>query len=336
MFSVILAHTNPPKIIQVLRSFDVPLMVIASGALFGISRQTNDCSLAGNYLLKRISRLVAPTWTFLLIFFSLSYLLFLVTGRQFPFSAQHIIRSILLLNEGGIGYLWIVRVFFLMAIITPFLQQIDYKIRSNVLFLAIVGIGYISYDLIYFVMVNMRHVPVGREVGDFVFYVFAYGFLFLFGIRLPYFTKKTLTVVSIVSFLVFLTIAIFNHYSGLPLYTEHYKYPPRLYFMVYGVFITTLIFQASSYLSLTNPTLKKITIFISTSTMWVYLWHIWLLYLWSWTSRYIPNNYLIAFFSFVFISVCITYIQKWIVNIFIVNKRHNDGVRVVLSAMFLK
>ena len=65
--AIILAHTSPPWPISQLRNFDVPLMVIVSGAVFGLS--SNNKINYFHYLIGRTARLLLPTYIFLIIFF---------------------------------------------------------------------------------------------------------------------------------------------------------------------------------------------------------------------------------------------------------------------------
>src|ERR1035437_5304545 len=81
---IILAHVLPPEPIFQLRNIDVPLMMLVSGAVFGLSSGANKSYLS--YLVSRIRRLVLPTWIFLTIFFGLYFFAALITGYSFPFA----------------------------------------------------------------------------------------------------------------------------------------------------------------------------------------------------------------------------------------------------------
>lgn len=105
LLCIVLAHVFPPQIIFQARNFDVILMIVISSMLFFYSnKQISFWSYVG----KRFERLVIPTWIFLAIFFSLSILLF-----PNYLSLKLVATSFAL--EGGIGYVWVIRIYFIIA-----------------------------------------------------------------------------------------------------------------------------------------------------------------------------------------------------------------------------
>ena len=64
-----LAHVQGPFILEEIRGFDVTMMVFISG-LLSISSMDKIASKK-DYIVKRIKRLVIPTWIFLIVFYSL-------------------------------------------------------------------------------------------------------------------------------------------------------------------------------------------------------------------------------------------------------------------------
>ena len=122
LLAVILAHTKVPnQYIFQLRNFDVALLVFVSGYLsYSSFSKTNNYF---EYLWKRIKRLIIPTWIFLIIYFCILLFNNHVFGITFPYNLSQIKDSFLLLE--GIGYIWVVRVYFLSALIVPFLIKIN-------------------------------------------------------------------------------------------------------------------------------------------------------------------------------------------------------------------
>lgn len=105
LFLIILAHTNVPSIIFQLRNFDVPMMVLISGIVFSLSyRATQNYP---EYLWKRVKRLVLPVWIFLSLFF---VFLFVFKNNDPRLNIETVLNSYLFIN--GIGYVWIIRVFY--------------------------------------------------------------------------------------------------------------------------------------------------------------------------------------------------------------------------------
>ena len=106
LLCIILAHVYPPDNLFQIRNFDVVMMIMIS-AYLGLNNYKN-----GNYfkyLLKRICRLVIPTWIFLIIFFLINYI-FKINN----FSFSQIVDSFKL--NYGIGYVWIIRIYLIKNI----------------------------------------------------------------------------------------------------------------------------------------------------------------------------------------------------------------------------
>ncbi|WP_400262599.1 acyltransferase family protein [Sphingobacterium sp. SG20118] len=126
LICIILAHINPPFTIFQIRNFDVPLMIFISGYLFGDKNQTfNSLNDFSSYLWKRFVRLVIPVWLFLSVFYSIQYafpFLFKINYTDFP---DIMISSYMLMD--GFGYVWIIRVFLMIAILGPLCSRIIKK-----------------------------------------------------------------------------------------------------------------------------------------------------------------------------------------------------------------
>lgn len=120
---IFLAHVSPPEFLFQLRNFDVILMIIVSCILFFLSRKQSSF---WDYILKRFKRLVIPTWIFLTIFFILSFL----TGAYF--NLKVIISSFAL--HGGIGYVWVIKIYLLVAIILPLVKPLLLK-KEKILYI---------------------------------------------------------------------------------------------------------------------------------------------------------------------------------------------------------
>lgn len=121
---IILVHCNSPFLISQLRCFDVPLMLFVSGLACSGKVIPNY----REYIIKRAKRLLIPTWCFVSVF------LVLMLGAQYALhkpllSYSYIAESYAM--TGGIGYVWIVRVFLLVAIITPMIMWIEKRISND-------------------------------------------------------------------------------------------------------------------------------------------------------------------------------------------------------------
>ena len=120
---IILAHSSPGYVIFQLRNFDVPLMVLLSGAVFSLSYKEENYFA---YVWKRFKRLVLPVWIFLTVYFSAIY----ITGYQLNTLSYDVMFNTYALLS-GIGYVWVIRVFLLMALIAPALYWWNKKQASS-------------------------------------------------------------------------------------------------------------------------------------------------------------------------------------------------------------
>ncbi|MEG2251361.1 MAG: acyltransferase family protein [Bacilli bacterium] len=105
---IILAHVSPPNWLFQFRNFDVPLMVVLSGYLYSMkSKKSNQLNL--QYIIKRFKRLVIPVWIFLTILF-----LGILVYQPRILTLKLLITSFGLYS--GIGYVWIIRVYLIIAL----------------------------------------------------------------------------------------------------------------------------------------------------------------------------------------------------------------------------
>lgn len=261
---VILAHVSPPPILLNMRCFDVPLMVLVSGmTCYGRSA---DFSLS--YLMRRFTRLVFPVWIFLTLYFAM-ILGLEVVGIDSGLTLRHVVGSYLLWE--GIGYVWIIRVFLMMALITPLLISLNNAIKKTVVFISV-----FCAALLIYLFVTSEHI--GYNVGLIVnglYYIIGYGFLFWLGIRIKDLTKKASLALVAIMLLAFAVLCCFNPMIKLGdifLHINDYKYPPTNVYVVYGVIMSILLYMLVSLRKKND--LNPLVSFISCNSIWIYLWHI--------------------------------------------------------------
>jgi fucose 4-O-acetylase-like acetyltransferase len=340
IFSIILAHIIPQNIFFDIRNFDVPLMVIVSGSLFYSSSYNKNSTLL-TYLYKRIPRLIAPVWLFLSFYFVSIYVAFYLLGKNYPFSLQKdIINSFLLLD--GIGYVWIIRVFILMAVISTLLLNLYKSCRSKNHYFAVLLFIYFFYEILLaiFTKINLENsLFFSSLIRNYIFYTISYGCLFGLGIALPTMKRKSILVVAGVFLTAFLIGAIYLYYTqGVIPLTQNFKYPPKFYYLSYGIFMSMLTFSVVDLIytkyNLNNPENRIIQaiVFISKSTLWIYLWHIFFLYL----KPNISTNYMISFLIVTLLSITATYIQKKSISAVIKKTKFGQANSEMLAVLFLK
>lgn len=301
-----LAHVEAPFWIKEIRGFDVPLMVFLSGLLAtgSLSRVSSN----GAYIWKRIKRLIIPTWIFLVFF----YICMTIAG-QLP-DLGTIVKSFLFQRDGGIaGYTWIIWVYILCSILTPFLVKTSKSKYSWIVFLVLTC----GYEL----LCSFTSLSQARILYYTVFTAIPYGLFLFLAISYERFTRKQKATIAI-GFLVFHTIyaivlnAKYGHYVSL----GDYKYPARLYYFSYAIpVIIGLLGLFRRKLFMKKP--AAIVDFISRHSLWIYLWHIMVLAVLNYVLKI--QNWVICYVLLVFLSISITYLQLCLVRI--LQKKHSYG-----------
>jgi fucose 4-O-acetylase-like acetyltransferase len=333
---IVLAHTlsKEETFLYQLRSFDVPLMVIVSGALFWLTSGKANYTLWA-YLKKRIPRLIIPVWVFLIFFFVISYPLSLLASYSYPFDFKEIFYSFTLLI-GGIGYVWIVRVFLLIAFISPLIVRLRKAIKTLPLFLLTLVVVYCGYAYLLFLRSQIiTNTPI-KNITDFLaikvgfnllfdqilVLLIPYGCLFAFGIAITQISKKWLFLFSLGFLTIFMILAIaYANETYTFVLTQNYKYPPQLYYLSYSLFASIWLYLVADYICskylilFKKLSLDKLISFLSNSSLWIYLWHIFFLYYWKFFAKQLslnPNK--LPEFAIVFaLAVLTVYLQKKII-----------------------
>lgn len=132
-------------------------------------------------------------------------------------------------------------------------------------------------------------------MNEVVFVILPYSILFLYGLRMKYLSDKQLVFAALV-FLVISSIIFFNLlvHQGVVVLPYHYKTPPRLYFLSYALFAIHVIYYFSrKLLQLVQLNRSiKLVVWLSSHSLWVYLWHIMAFYFWKYGIEQ-PNGNLI-------------------------------------------
>lgn len=296
---IILAHVDSPGVIMMARSFDVPLMVILSAILAADGLQNSSLSLmdAWSYLLKRIKRLVVPTWLFLAFFF----LLKAICGEVNKFS--YYVYSFLL-TRYGIGYVWIVLIYIYCAILTPAIHHFGYGKK--------LWIGIVCVYVIYEVCYAQGWGCYNRLIMSTFYYVIPYGIVTAIGFHYEKMSRPVKLSLCIFSGLVFMLLAYY-YYKQMGSFqrVQIAKYPPRLYYLSYALFASVgmlLICEGRKTTLFSNP----LILFFSRNSFWVYLWHIF--YLWIFDAMLSSISWWLSFLVVVLFSGITVYLQQKILD----------------------
>lgn len=321
LLSIVLAHTEPGDIIDQIRNFDVPLMVMVSGALFSYCAQNKRYSFK-EYVKQRFWRLMAPVWSFFIFYFSFAALNSWMREKDYPYDWLDILGTFSTID--GIGYVWVIRVFLMIAVLSPWLLTLSQSIFINrkKVYRAI-GI-FLLYECIATVVENWDKSEIYQNIaivpgtlfyiaekiliGKILFYAIAYSFVFLIGIWLRDLSRKSALIVSGVFGAISLILGLYYSLNeGEFIRTQDYKYPPQLYYLSYALFIAILLYLGIDYLQrkqkLSNRYVNQFIVFISSSSLWIYLWHIFFL---EYSAKNFPN--------IVVLSIGATYLQKKVVS----------------------
>jgi fucose 4-O-acetylase-like acetyltransferase len=267
---IILAHVEPTALVFQLRNFDVPLMVLLSGMSFSLAIKKEPFT---KYVWKRIKRLVFPVWIFLTLYFLINYVTDMSLGS---FSYKEIVTSYLLIS--GIGYVWIIRVFLMMALLSPFINSINEKIRNDIKYLLLLTTILILFEVFrYFLLPYTSH-GIGKPLSLLFFDVVPYALIFGLGLRLQYLKSKTIHILFLLSSTLFISIAYsLTVINGHFVPTQDFKYPPSIYFLSYALSISIALWLlVRKYLAVLDKLklVKDAIMFIAQNSIWVYLWHI--------------------------------------------------------------
>ena len=170
---IILAHVGPPYALFNLRCFDVPMMLFISGLVY--SGRKSDFGFT--FLVQRVLRLIIPVYIFLTAYFLVSAALKYFAGIDFGITMKHVVGSYLLTE--GIGYVWIIRVFLIIAVLTPGLIAFNRSIQSDVVLIMIL----IGISLLLTFAIRAGWGMDNIFVREFVYYAVAYSIPFIVGLR---------------------------------------------------------------------------------------------------------------------------------------------------------
>lgn len=330
---IILAHVNPPSLIFQLRNFDVPLMVLVSGIVFGISSGANKSYLV--YLVSRIRRLVFPTWIFLSIFFIFYFLWSLTADHDFPYSIPTITSSYTLIS--GIGYVWIIRVFLLVALVLPFLLKLTRKFNSDGAYLLFLFLVYIIYEFLYYFypakLIASQHPLADLLIQNIIFYLLPFGAVAGLGLVIPKMKRRNLIILIAGFFVLFVLLAVTNNFA----FTQNYKYPPRIYYLSYALFGSLLFYMLSkigTFVSLLN---NKVLLFLGKYSLWIFLWHLLFINIWSLVKKPLAiNNFVVEYILVLILATLTTYLQHLAVGTFLIKANLSGIGKSLLTDSFLK
>ena len=255
---LVVAHTSAPSLLMSVRTFDVPLMVFVSALCF------RGGESYGSYCRRRARRIYRPTAVFLCVLFALSTFLPIVPARLM--TPEIIAGSFMLWNWPAIPFVWIMRVFLLVALVMPLLDRAVRRLGFALL-LSILAAVYVAQTLLCeAVDAGSRSVPV-FILRDYVLYLTGYSIVAALGLAARGATLRRQTVLLLVCI-----AGVGAHVlAGDTFDPQATKYPPSALYLSYGG-------AASMALLMLRPVLRAVAEwsgwrYLSANSMWLYLWH---------------------------------------------------------------
>ena len=268
---IILAHVCNNNIIYQLRNFDVILLIIISGILARKEKFVNKKDIL-KYYKKRFLRIVLPVWVFLIILFIGNNV-----ANQFGLGREityfDIINSFLFTNE-GIRYTWIVRIFILIALILPLETLLKENLSARQYWSIMLGC-YFLYEISY----NFNLYQNIKILDLSINYLVPYALLvFSIGLYLEELSDRRILITLTISLICYFLLFVIN---GMKIdeieILKSYKYPPRLYYLLYGIGMSLLIYYLVKRRNIFNIEKRgnnKIVNFIAQNSYEIYLCHI--------------------------------------------------------------
>jgi peptidoglycan/LPS O-acetylase OafA/YrhL len=311
LFAIILAHCSPPKAIFQLRNFDVPLLLVISGALLSLTAAKEQ--KYWQYVKKRLFRLLLPAYTYVIIYYSLVLLLDSTFWIKNPYSVNQILGSFTLTY----GYVWIVRIYVIAAFIGPLFTFISKKTKSNYVYLGLIFFIYMLYEILFFFT---KGYITDQNTRSIVFEFIPYCCLIGIGVRINKFSGRNYLAISALSGAIFVAIASYLHAkTGHFILTQDYKYPPRVYYIAYALCISFLLIYLTKRYKVFQKD-NKVVRFISSASLWIYFWHTILLYFLPKLSGI--TEYYVTFPIITMLSIFLAYGQMKLID----SIRNDSGI----------
>ena len=260
---IILVHLEPSFWLWQIRAFDVPLMVFLSGVSYRLS---GGCM--GGYLVyvnKRFQRLVLPTWIFLAFFELICYLTLFMIGKYEGVDWNTILSHFTFQTT---WFVWIIRVFFVVALVAPLMEYIINKSNWWIICCSIL-LAYLILEITYNISSN--------EYYQYFMITWPYIIVFVIGYYAYTYSSVLSFSCSILFFTCWFTYSlIISRTIGYFPLSEIQKYTPRFLYLSYALGCTFLIWSIRHriYTMFQKLKIDKMIIFIGSHTLWIYLWHI--------------------------------------------------------------
>lgn len=260
---IMLAHVDPPAQLFELRTFDVVLMVLVNGLSFQVSYRPEEPYR--HYVLRRFRRLIIPTWLFVIpLLLGLTILSHWVDTLHLTLTTYLSTLSL----TAGIGYVWVILIYFEMALLSPLLHRALERWGIRRYLLVLVAAAPV-YELLSWVLPKGENLP-GYLARYLLQDPLGYGFVCALGIGLTAMTLQQRDGITLLAGLAWLGLALFR---GLPL-IQDWKYPPTFYYLAYGIAVSLFLCRLAELPQAKGLCALPWVEWLSRNSFWLYFWHI--------------------------------------------------------------
>ena len=271
MLIIFTAHGGAPGWVVQPIGFGVVLLIVTSGMSHRLLLDRKQPRIVP-FLRQRLTRIVVPVWLFLALYLPVTWAVCALLGEPFPWSREVLLETAVL--GDGFGYVWIFRIYALLALATMPILALSRRVRS----LPLWGLG-VAGVLLGMEVVSPRVLAkdLSPEALEWMRLVVlaapAYTAVFALGLRLHEASNRQLLAGASIALAAVLANMLPEVLGEGPFTGPRaHKYPPRLYYVAYGLFGTLSLALVRQPLARRVP--REATVWFSRNTLWVYLWHI--------------------------------------------------------------
>lgn len=182
------------------------------------------------------------------------------------YGVKYIIKSYML-TRYGMGYVWIVLIFLYTALLIPLFCR--YEEKKKTVF-AVLAFFYAIYEVVYFLGFGVD----SKLLNCTVFYIIPYGLITFLGMNYNEFSDRTKKGIILTSFAIFfILLAAYYLNTGSIQDVQIAKYPPRAYYLSYGLAISYGLLYICEHCCL-RVYENKLIRFISVHSLGIYLCHV--------------------------------------------------------------
>lgn len=310
MICIILAHSVAPLSINNLRSFDVITLVFLSGLVFNVNR-TYDLKTYRSSIKRRFKRLFLPTSIYIVLMSFFQFIIYKVAGRSELLNAKTIINSFLLC-ENSIGYVWIMKVYFINFAMAPLFVILIKKIKHVWQYLIIIPVWF----FLYITCLNCYRVNADHSYITWILIHECFlccMFYSLIGLDSLFYKMNNIWRKYGILFwgIVFIGTCFF-YKNGFYFSPAIDKRPPGIQYLAYGMFITHLLMKL-----VPNKKFKFLT-YISANSMDIYYGHTFVVFMMSCVQSLLKINsnyfwivqFVVAFLGSLLICNCLSILKK--------------------------